>query len=399
MALADQVAEPDRLPADQRRGLGAALLQPEDGWPGRAPGRSSWVGALTRNSLRAAPGPAGLYGAAGWALSYPGAVHYETVAATYRDLEAASGRLALIDRLAELLAPDARTGCCRRCRLPVPGPDRARRSPGWSSGMAERMAARAVADGRRGAGLERGAGRTLRETGDLGLAAEQLLAGARAGAAGGQPGGRRSVFDDPAPGRRGRGGGLPGPQAGRGWSGCWSAATPLEARYLVRTVTGSLRLGDRHRHHPRRPGRGPRRRPQAAVDPGAGLQHLLRPGPGRGHAGRTAAWPRSRRMQVRAGNPVRPMLAQRMSERGRDPGQAGRDLRRRAQVRRHPGPGPPHRRRAPGAVHPAPGAGRGPVPRRGQGAGGRPRAHGRRSWRARWSPSTRPPASCARSRR
>ena len=36
-------------------------------------------------------------------LSYPGAVHYETVAAAYRDLERASARLVLIDRLAELL--------------------------------------------------------------------------------------------------------------------------------------------------------------------------------------------------------------------------------------------------------------------------------------------------------
>jgi len=39
-------------------------------------------------------------------------VEYLTVAAAYRDLEQASGRLALVDRLAVLLA-GTRTACCR----------------------------------------------------------------------------------------------------------------------------------------------------------------------------------------------------------------------------------------------------------------------------------------------
>ena len=50
-------------------------------------------------------------------------------------------------------------------------------------------------------------------------------------------------------------------------------------------------------------------------------------------------------MEVRAGNPVRPMLAQRLSE----PDEIlcfGRDVRGRVQVRRHPGPGPPPPRMA-----------------------------------------------------
>ena len=44
-------------------------------------------------------------------------------------------------------------------------------------------------------------------------------------------------------------------------------------------------------------------------------------------------------MEVRAGNPVRPMLAQRLSEPDEILLQA---VRGRVQVRRHPGPGPPH---------------------------------------------------------
>jgi len=40
-------------------------------------------------------------------------VKYETVAEAYRDLEQASGRLALTDRLATLLA-ETRPGCCPR---------------------------------------------------------------------------------------------------------------------------------------------------------------------------------------------------------------------------------------------------------------------------------------------
>ena len=44
-------------------------------------------------------------------------VKYETVAEAYRDLEAASGRLALIDRLAELirLTPDDLLGGSATC--------------------------------------------------------------------------------------------------------------------------------------------------------------------------------------------------------------------------------------------------------------------------------------------
>src|SRR4029453_10529617 len=52
-------------------------------------------------------------------LSYPGTVHYETVAAAYRDLERASARLVLIDRLADLLGPTRALHAA-----PVPPPSR-----------------------------------------------------------------------------------------------------------------------------------------------------------------------------------------------------------------------------------------------------------------------------------
>ena len=111
-----------------------------------------------------------------------------------------------------------------------------------------------------------------------------------------------------------------------------------------------------------------------------------------------AAWPRSRRMHVRAGQPGAADAGPAPQRAGRDPGQARRGVRGRVQVRRHPGAGPPHRRRRPGAVHPPAGPGLHPVPRGGEAARQSTWGRARRSWRARWSPSTPPPGSCARSR-
>src|SRR5262249_7338161 len=99
-------------------------------------------------------------------------VKYETIAEAYRDLEQASGRLALTDRLATLLAgtpAELLPTVCYLCQGLI-APEFA----GVDLGLAEKLAVRAVATAT-GAGPEQvTAG--VRETGDLGQAADQLLA-------------------------------------------------------------------------------------------------------------------------------------------------------------------------------------------------------------------------------
>jgi hypothetical protein len=99
-------------------------------------------------------------------------VNYETVAEAYGDLEEATGRLALIDRLATLLArtPDKLLPTvCYLCQGLI-----AAEVAGIDLGLAEKLAIRAVAIAT-GNPPEQVAA-TVRETGDLGQAAEQLLA-------------------------------------------------------------------------------------------------------------------------------------------------------------------------------------------------------------------------------
>ena len=125
------------------------------------------------------------------------AVKYEIVAEAYRDLEQVSSRLALIERLAKLVSQTPAALLPVVCYLGqgLIAPEFA----GVDLGMAEKMAVRAVAAAT-GTDPEQVAA-LVRETGDLGQAGEQLLAG------------------------------------------LLGQATPLEARYLLRLVTGSLRLG------------------------------------------------------------------------------------------------------------------------------------------------------------
>src|SRR5262249_48354516 len=105
------------------------------------------------------------------------AVKYEIVAEAYRDLEQATGRLALIDRLAVLLARTPAgllpTVCylCQGLIAPEFG--------GVDLGLADKLAVRAVATAT-GTGPEQVAA-GVRETGDLGQAAEHLLAVTAAG--------------------------------------------------------------------------------------------------------------------------------------------------------------------------------------------------------------------------
>jgi len=232
-------------------------------------------------------------------------MRYEILAETYRDLELASARLALIDRLAELFAgtpAELLPVVALLCQGQI-APDFA----GVEIGLAERLAARAVA---RAAGVapEQALARA-RETGDLGLAGEQLLAataGSRepslavevvfatlheiaAAAGSGSQGGKLALL-----------------------AGLLDRATPLEARYLVRTVTGQLRLGigtatildalaQVHAG-----GRKARPVLERAYNICSDLGLVAKTLAGGGLAA-------VQQIQVRAGNPVRPMLAQRLS--------------------------------------------------------------------------------------
>jgi DNA ligase 1 len=163
-------------------------------------------------------------------------VRYQIIAEAYRDLEAASARLELMDRLASLVRQTP-TELLPTVALLCQGqiaPDFA----GVELGLNERLAARAVATAN-GVPPEQVLA-LARETGDLGLAAERLLQDA--------PGARPAtlevgvVFDTLHQVAAAEGTGSQGRKLA-GLGSLLQQATPLEARYLVRTCTGSLRLG------------------------------------------------------------------------------------------------------------------------------------------------------------
>ena len=163
-------------------------------------------------------------------------MEYEVVAEAYRDLEQASGRLMLIDRLSALLAQTPQEllpTVCYLCQGLV-APEFA----GVDLGLAEKLALRAVATST-GVGPEEVVA-AVREVGDLGQAAEQLLV---ATAGDREPSLQVAAVIETLheiAGSEGAG------SQGRKLSllaGLLTRATPLEARYLLRLVTGNLRLG------------------------------------------------------------------------------------------------------------------------------------------------------------
>jgi DNA ligase-1 len=233
-------------------------------------------------------------------------VQYAMVAETYRDLERATGRLQLIERLSALVeqtpAPLLPT-VCYLCQAQI-APEFA----GVQLGVAERMAARALAEA---AGADSGRLQAvLRETGDLGETAERLIA---------------EVAPDRAPTLDvARVSGTLHEIAAAAGPGSQTAkltllaemlrtATPLEARYLLRLVTGTLRLGI-----------GTPTILDALAQVYAGGR-AARPVLERAYnvccdIGLVAATLADdglaavERLHVRPGNPIRAMLAQRMSE-------------------------------------------------------------------------------------
>jgi DNA ligase 1 len=166
-------------------------------------------------------------------------VRYLIVAEAYRDLEQVSSRLALTERLAALLAQTP-AGLlpivCYLCQGLI-APEFA----GVDLGLAEKLAIRAVATA---ADADAGrVGALVRETGDLGQAAERLLAvpSPRAG-------GRAASLEVTDVVRTlgeiaaAEGAGSQGRKLDL-LAGLLAQATPLEARYLLRLVTKNLRLG------------------------------------------------------------------------------------------------------------------------------------------------------------
>jgi DNA ligase 1 len=233
-------------------------------------------------------------------------VRYQIIAEAYRDLEGSTARLELIDRLAGLVRQTPE-GLLPTVALLCQGqiaPDFA----GVELGLNERLAARAVATATEVPPEQVLA--TARETGDLGLTAERLLGELDPDRAATLE--VQVVFEGLHQIAAAEGTGSQGRKLA-GLVGLLQQATPLEARYLVRTCTGSLRLG---------------------IGTATILDALAEV-----HAGGRKARPTLERaynicsdlglvaatlaaggleaveaMQVRAGNPVRPMLAQRLSE-------------------------------------------------------------------------------------
>jgi DNA ligase 1 len=235
-------------------------------------------------------------------------VEYRVVAEAYRDLEQASGRLMLIDRLAALLEQTPQQllpTVCYLCQGLV--------APEFAAvdlGMAEKLALRAVATA---TGVETAEViATLREAGDLGQAAEQLLAetaGDREPTlqVAGVVDTLHQIASAEGPGSQGRKLDL--------LAGLLALATPLEARYLLRLVTGSLRLGigtptildalAQVYAGSRKDRPVLERAYNICCDLGLVAATLA-------SGGLTAV----QELRVRAGNPVRVMLAQRLSEAG-----------------------------------------------------------------------------------
>ncbi len=233
-------------------------------------------------------------------------VKYEIVAEAYHDLEQTSARLALIDRLTALLAAtpvELLPTVCYLCEGLI-----APQFAGVDLGLAEKLAIRAVATAT-GASVEQAAA-DVRAAGDLGLAAEQLLAATAADRVASLLVSTvmetlHQIAAAEGPGSQGRKLDL--------LAGLLAQATPLEARYLLRLVTGGLRLGI-----------GTPTILDALAQIYAGGR-AARPVLERAYniccdLGQVAAALASggvaavERIQVRPGNPVRAMLAQRLSD-------------------------------------------------------------------------------------
>jgi ATP-dependent DNA ligase len=179
-------------------------------------------------------------------------VRYLIVAEAYRDLEQVSSRLALTERLAVLLAQTPAGLLPTVCYLSqgLIAPEFA----GLDLGLAEKLAIRAVATA---AGTDAASVAALvRETGDLGQAAERLLA-----LPGSEGVGLAASLEVTEVVRTLRGIAVAEGAGSQGrklelLAGLLGQATPLEARYLLRLGHEGAAVGHRHAHHFGRAGPG-----------------------------------------------------------------------------------------------------------------------------------------------
>ncbi len=231
-------------------------------------------------------------------------MEYARLARAYQRLEETSARLRLIEELAALFQ-DTPKALLRKVTYLCQGkiaPDFA----GVEIGLAEKLVARAVAEAAQVP--EEKVQSALRRRGDLGTVAEALLA---------ERGTRRShltvedVFSHLEAIAQASGKGAQ-TQKIKALAELLRRAMPLEARYLVRTVTGKLRLGvgDASILDALAEVYGGGRANRGALERAYNICSDL------GLVAETVAQgglPAVERMEVRPGNPVRPMLAQRLA--------------------------------------------------------------------------------------
>ncbi|MDQ7850307.1 MAG: ATP-dependent DNA ligase [Armatimonadota bacterium] len=230
---------------------------------------------------------------------------YQVLAEAYAAIERTTSRLQMTALLADLFRATSRDDIARVVYLTQGKlyPD----FEGIEIGVAEKTALRAVAQA---AGVpEEAVARRLAREGDLGTAAEALLAG--------HPRRQPTLTVDEvytALDRAARASGS-GAQAARlaEVAGLLQRATPLEARYLVRTVTGKLRLGagDMTVLDALAEVYGGGRQARAEVERAYNLTSDLGFVAARIARGGLAA---VRRVSVVVGKPIRPMLAERLGD-------------------------------------------------------------------------------------
>jgi DNA ligase-1 len=164
---------------------------------------------------------------------------YSTLVETYEKLEATTKRLEMTDILADLLRR-ADPGEIEKAIYLTQG----KIHPDWTGepevGMAEKMAIDTIA---RASGMKKEAVEKLMDqTGDIGLAAEKALQEKRVGKLGGTNLTISEVYNTFDQIAKESGKGSSGRKTDR-LVGALADASPLEARYLARTVVGALRLG------------------------------------------------------------------------------------------------------------------------------------------------------------
>jgi len=164
---------------------------------------------------------------------------YSTLVETYEKLEATTKRLEMTDILADLLRR-ADPGEIEKVIYLTQG----KIHPDWTGepevGMAEKMAIDTIA---RASGMKKEAVEKLMDqTGDIGFAAEKALQDKRMGKLGGTQLTITEVYNTFDQIAQESGKGSSGRKTDR-LVGALADASPLEARYLARTVVGALRLG------------------------------------------------------------------------------------------------------------------------------------------------------------